>query len=57
MTAVIDERLSWIAYHRDEPAGAPLHSDLTPFFHAIRYRFGMTTPWHPCSLQFGAVLR
>ena len=52
MTAIIDERLSWIAYHRDEPAGVHLCvPDLNPFFHATRYRFRWTTPWHLWQLK------
>jgi GNAT superfamily N-acetyltransferase len=52
MTAIIDERLSWIAYHRGEAAGVYLCiPDLTPFFHATGYRFRMTTPWHLWQLK------
>jgi len=52
MTAVIDEHLSWIAYHRDEPVGVYLCiPDLNPFLHATGYRIGLSTPWHLWQLK------
>lgn len=52
MTAIIDERLSWMAYHRGEPAGVYLCiPDLNPFLHATRYRLRLTTPWHLWQLK------
>lgn len=47
MTAVIDEHLSWMAYHRNEPVGVHLCiPDLNPFLHATGYRLKLSTPWH-----------
>jgi GNAT superfamily N-acetyltransferase len=47
MTAVIDEHLSWMAYHRGAPVGVHLCiPDLNPFLHATRYRLRLSTPWH-----------
>jgi hypothetical protein len=52
MTAVIDEHLSWMAYHRDEPVGVYLCiPDLNPFLHATRYRLRLSTPWHLWQLK------
>jgi GNAT superfamily N-acetyltransferase len=52
MTAVIDEQLSWMAYHRGEPVGVYLCiPDLNPFLHATHYRIGLTTPWHLWQLK------
>jgi GNAT superfamily N-acetyltransferase len=46
MTWVIDETLSSIAYHREEPVGVLLAiPDLQPVLHASRYRIGWKTPW------------
>jgi GNAT superfamily N-acetyltransferase len=52
MTAIIDEHLSWMAYHRGEPAGVYLCiPDLNPFLHATRYRLKLATPWHLWQLK------
>lgn len=52
MTAIIDERLSWMAYHKGEPAGVYLCiPDLNPFLHATRYRLRLSTPWHLLQLK------
>lgn len=52
MTAVIDEHLSWMAYHRDEPVGVYLCiPDLNPFLHATNYRLKLSTPWHLWQLK------
>lgn len=46
MTWVIDETLSCIAYHRDEPVGVLLCvPDLQPLLHASGYRMTWKTPW------------
>lgn len=47
MMWVIDETLSWIAYHDGEPSGVLLCvPDLVPLMRATRYRLRWTTPWH-----------
>jgi GNAT superfamily N-acetyltransferase len=47
MTAIIDEHLSWMAYHRGAPVGVYLCiPDLNPFLHATNYRLKLATPWH-----------
>lgn len=52
LSLVIDERLSAIAYHRGEPAGAVIAlPDLSEFLHATRYRIGISTPWHLLRLK------
>lgn len=44
---VIDQRLSWTAYHRGEPVGVLLCiPDLNPFLRATGFRFKWSTPWH-----------
>ena len=46
MTWVIDDTLSCIAYHREQPVGVLLCiPDLQPLLHASRYRIGWNTPW------------
>lgn len=52
MTAIIDERLSWLAYFRGQPVGVYLCiPDLNPFLHATRYRLRWSTPWHLLRLR------
>ena len=47
MTMIIDERLSWMAYEKDQPVGVMLCiPDLNPFLHATGYRMKLSTPWH-----------
>jgi GNAT superfamily N-acetyltransferase len=47
MTWVMDETLSYTAYHRGIPVGVLLCiPDLNPFLQATRSRIGITTPWH-----------
>ena len=47
MMWVIDQRLSWTAYHGDEPVGFLLCiPDLNPFLRATDFRFKWSTPWH-----------
>lgn len=47
MTWIMDETLSYTAYHRDEPVGVLLCiPDLNPFLRATRSRLSVSTPWH-----------
>jgi GNAT superfamily N-acetyltransferase len=52
MMWIIDETLSWMAFHDDQPAGVVLCiPDLNPFLRATRSRIGLTTPWHLWKLK------
>jgi GNAT superfamily N-acetyltransferase len=52
MMWIIDQTLSWTAYHDGEPAGVVLCiPDLNPFLRATRSRIGFTTPWHLLRLK------
>ncbi len=52
MTWIMDETLSYTAYHRGTPVGVLLcMPDLSPFLHATRSRFGISTPWHLLRLR------
>ena len=47
MMWVIDEHLSWTAYHCGEPVGVLLCvPDLNPFLRATDFRLKWSTPWH-----------
>lgn len=47
MMWIIDERLSWTAYHRGEPIGVLLCvPDLNAFLRATDFRLKWSTPWH-----------
>jgi GNAT superfamily N-acetyltransferase len=47
MMWVIDERLSWTAYHHGQPTGVLLCvPDINPFLRATGFRLGLSTPWH-----------
>ena len=47
MMWIIDERLSWTAYHDGEPVGVLLCvPDLNPFLRATDFRVKWTTLWH-----------
>ena len=52
MMWIIDQTLSWTAYHEGEPVGVVLCiPDLNPFLQATRSRIGITTPWHLLRLK------
>lgn len=52
MMWIIDERLSWTAYHRGEPVGVLLCvPDLNPFLRATNFRFKWSTLWHLLKLR------
>lgn len=52
MMWIIDQQLSWTAYHRDEPVGVLLCvPDLTPFLRATDFRFKWSTLWHLLKLR------
>lgn len=52
MMWIIDERLSWTAYHRGEPVGVLLCvPDLNPFLCATDFRIKWSTLWHLLALR------
>lgn len=52
MMWIIDQTLSWTAYHDSEPVGVLLCiPDLNPFLRATRSRIGLATPWHLLRLK------
>lgn len=53
MMWIIDEHLSYTAYHRGEPAGVILCvPDLGPFLRATDFRMKWSTPWHLLRFRF-----
>jgi GNAT superfamily N-acetyltransferase len=47
MMWIIDEHISYMAYHRGEPVGVQLCvPDLGPFLRATDFRMKWSTPWH-----------
>lgn len=53
MMWVIDETISWTAYHAGRPMGVLLAiPDLNPFLRANGFKMGWKTPWHLIRFKF-----